>query len=156
MADTREYLTPLAFLCLFHIVGGVIFGISLRGLIRRIQVRSVFLLLWSAFFGGMPLFVYLQGEWPCWALMTQAGVLFGSAALGFFLANTLRYLVRKGYVVSMSLGGVFMVTGAGLVASRMVAEGFPLGLLVGSTFFLVGAALFILGFREWGKENDGW
>ena len=153
MAQMRECLAPLAFLCLFHIVDGATFGTSLRSLTSRVQGRSILLLVWSAFFAGMPLFMYLQSDWPWWAYATQAGALFGSAALSFFLADTLSDLLRRGYIVTVGLGGVFMVVGAGLAASRVVAEGFPLGLLMGSTFFLVGLATFVAGCRDWRKEN---
>ena len=88
MAETKEYLALLAFLCLFHITGGVVFGTSLRGLSRRINARSIFLLVWSLFFGGVPLLMYLQNDWPWWVHVTRAVVLIGSAVLGFFLKDS--------------------------------------------------------------------
>ena len=159
MAETKEHLVLLAFLSLFHIVGGVVFGSSLRSLSRRITGRSVFLLVWSLFFGGVPLLMYLQSDWPWWVHATRAVVLIGSAVLGFFLKDSLQGLLQQGHIVTMILGGVFMTTGTGLVASRIVAEGFPLGLLMGSIFFLVGLGIFVLGFRGWKKktqDDDAW
>jgi len=155
MAEMKEYMALLAFLCLFHIVGGVVFGTTLRGLSRRINGRSVFLLVWSLFFGGAPLLMFLQSDWPWWVHATRAAVLLGSAVLGFFLKDSLQGLLQQGHVVTMILGGVFMTAGAGLVASRIVAEEFPLGLLMGSIFFLVGLGIFVIGFRGWKKGDTG-
>jgi len=155
MAEIKEYIVLLAFLSLFHIVGGLVFGTTLRGFSRRITARSVFLLGWSLFFGGTPLFMYLQSDCPWWVPATQVVVLFGSVVLGFVLKDSLQGLLQQGHIVSMILGGVFMIAGAGLVASRIVAEDFPLGLLMGSIFFLVGLAIFVLGLRGWQKENAG-
>ena len=155
MAELKEYIVLLAFLSLFHIVGGLVFGTTLRGLGRRITGRSIFLLVWSLFFGGVPLLMFLQSDWPWWVHATRALVLFGSVALGFFLKDSLHGLLQQGHIVTMILGGVFMTAGAGLVASGIVAEDFPLGLLMGTIFFLVGLGIFVIGFRGWKKEDTG-
>jgi hypothetical protein len=148
-----------AFLSLFHVVGAAVLANALRGLWRNLReraltgCRSAFLVVWAAMFGclplafglgfagqeaGMPLF--LIGEILVWGT-TFLTVLLAEQALKEIFEP---FLHQETFLIL--LGGVFVVTGVGVV-TLMVGEEELGGMLAGGIFILLGGSVF--GYGLW-------
>ena len=153
MEDTP--LVILGFLSIAHILGAVLLGSAIRGFWKAIQGQEepifghLFFLFFGGLFGCFPLAFGLQANIPLWVLGGQLSilsitfivtVLFGQAVLRWTrsLLN-----INTGLLI---LGGIFII--AGLFGSYVMfdaGEGFPLSLIFGGVFILIGFGICLLG-----------
>lgn len=142
------------FLSLFHVIGGVAIGFTLRGIVdSRENIGSrVFFLIWGGMFGCMPLAFGLDN--PA-TLPVQVGVLLAAIAVPFFWADRLREMFSDQSVLMLGFGGVFLLVG--LIAGTLMArEGeWIVALLFGGMFSLVGGGIFIGGLRALLRDTSG-
>ncbi len=145
------------FLSLFHVIGAAVLANALRRLWRDLRVRelmgcrSVFLVVWAAMFGCLPLAfgigfagqeggtpLFLFGEVLVW-LTTFLMVLLAEEALKDVFEP-----FRHQETLLMLLGGVFVVTGVSVVSAMIVEEELG-GMLAGGIFTLLGGTVFGVG-----------
>lgn len=150
MRMTLETLGPLAFLSIFHVIGGAALGLTVRGWVdnptRENLGGRIFLLVWGGMFGCMPLTFGLQEEPRL--LIAQLAVLLTAFAVPYFWRDRLRELASEQYIVMLVFGGIFLL--AGLIAgSFMIREGeWLVALLFGGIFSLVGGGIFFGGLKQ--------
>jgi hypothetical protein len=147
---TLETIGPLAFLSIFHVIGGAALGATVRAWLdsptRQNLGRHVFFLIWGGMFGCMPLAFGLQEGG--WMVVAQSAVLVTAFAVPFFWRDRLRELASQQFIIMLVFGGVFLV--AGLVAGgAMLREGeWLVALLFGGIFSLVGGGIFFGGLKQ--------
>lgn len=138
------------FALIFNLIGGVAIGSVMRGILRRqVACHSLFLLVWGAGFGGLPLIfgVQLLDRWP-WFLALQLFI-FAAAILVTALVPDL-YLesFKSPLVTYIGIGGVMLLIGIGAGVSVLLdATDWLVKLVVGGIFALVGAGLFLNGLK---------
>jgi hypothetical protein len=140
----------LAFLSIFHVLGGGGLGVALRPLRTRSGGTqddrvSVPLAIWGLMFGGIPLLMAVEVPWllPLQLLEMVVGFL-----ATFLFWDHIRELLGQGYVLLILFGGVFFM--AGSAASGMLLKEGDLwkGLLIGMLFGGLGLGMVILGLRR--------
>ena len=142
-----EIAGPFAFISIFHVIGGVALGITLRGWAsdptRENLGGRVFFLVWGSMFGCMPLVFGLQTGLSM--LAAQLAVLLVAIAVPFFWLERLRELTSDQNVVMIGFGGIFLI--AGLAAGGfLLREGeWLFAALFGGTFTLLGGGFFLGG-----------
>ena len=142
-----EVLGPFAFISIFHVIGGVALGTTLRGWAdnptRENLGGRVFFLVWGSMFGCMPLVFGLQTGFSM--LAAQLAVLLVAIVVPFFWLERLRELVSDQNVVRIGFGGIFLI--AGLAAGGfLLREGeWLFAVLFGGTFTLLGGGFFLSG-----------
>jgi len=146
----NDIITTLALVSIFHILGGVAVGSSLRGLRNGFSGNKIFFLIWGTGFGCLPLSIGAQ-TFP----KAGAPYLFGieifvlmSAILG---AALMPDWVLESYNWSdlspIGFGGLFLFIG--LIAGGVMLKTEPIGALVfGCAFGGTGALIFFLGLRS--------
>jgi hypothetical protein len=143
----------LGFLSLFHIIGGIVIGSTLKKM-RQAGLAGVAnggcLLIWGIMFGGIPLAfgaTELARSGIMWLLPTQLLILFGSIVITFLFGASLSDLLNQGSIKYMVGGGFFVVSGA-LAATILGREAeWWMSALFCILFCGVGIAMFIRGLR---------
>lgn len=151
-----EGLALLGFLAVFHVIGGAAMGIGTRQWRSSWSGRGVrtmpFLLLWGAFFGGIPLiFGLATAEWGL--LAGQVAILVVCFGITFWFIEPLKEALGHQYIFMMVFGGIFMAAGA-LAGTLMLNSGQQSvwqALVFGGLFFAVGSLVFAAGIVQWAK-----
>ena len=110
-------LFPLAFLSIFHILGGAGLGVALRGL-RRKRIRegvreNLVLIIWSLLFGGLPLAMGLAYPGLFFFQILELG---GACLVAFLYWDRIRELLGNTNLLLILFGGIFFSTGCGIGA----------------------------------------
>ncbi len=143
MSDT---LTLLGFLGLFHLIGGIVAGKSLRRGIRQgWSCNLLAAIFWGIAFGGFPLFLGVTG-------FMRMGVPYLAAVeflvfVGAFLAATLMpdwipEIFNVPVLAPILFGGVFMVIGV-ILFMAIAGDSLPYALLAFAAFGGSGAVVFV-------------
>ena len=139
----------LAFLSLFHVLGGIAIGSTVRGLRKGSAGRGVFFLIWGAMFGCMPLAIGAQTFTQANAMYlfaVEVIVLAGAIVVTAFIPDVLLDTFKSPDVTTIWMGGLFFIIGVGVGAAMLKTE--PLfTLLFGGSFAGAGALLFYRGLR---------
>ncbi len=144
----QELFFIVAFLGAFEVVGGIALGSGLRSLIKGQLSQDMFLIVWGAGFGGIPLVMNaaftLTSRTPL--LFFVGPALFGGAILiGFLVLPTLLANLGAGALITLGMGVLFLTIGLGVGVSMLMKREVFVGLLTGGTFTLVGALLCAVG-----------
>lgn len=142
--NNSELLRDFAFFSLFHVLGGLAIGFSLRQFRKGISVLAIFFLIWGAAFGLAPLGAGVQqfeqaGAPPL--AVAEVIVLTSAVAVAFFIPDDMLAQLNSKNVSLMLWGSVFVLIG--LVAGILVSG----QNLFGGLLFLIafgGAGLFML------------
>lgn len=158
-----ELINTLLFLSIFHVIGGVALGITLRGWVNEPTLKNllsrVMFLVWGSGFGCLPLAFAFDNapDQISLVLAVQSAILLTAIAIPFFWLDRLRELASDKSVVATTIGGIFLVVG--LVAGSSLLRGGEWlgGLLFGGTFTLVGGGVLWHGLRSAfkGFSEDG-
>jgi hypothetical protein len=102
-------LILFAFLSLFHILGGGVLGVAMRGLrLRPAGTRgcgiNVGLTIWALGFGCAPLFIGLQAPWLFPFQLLELAVVF---CVTFFFWDRIRELFGKPEMLKIALAACF-------------------------------------------------
>lgn len=135
---------PIAFLSLFHLLGGAAVGIALWDL-RLGHEPNKMLLVWGLLFGGLPMLAALG--WPA-MLPFQLGEFVLAAGVTCFFWDRIRDLVGQTGVIVTLLGGVFFVSGCAAVGLLLPQREYLMAALFGVLFGGVGLAGLVFGLRQ--------
>ena len=157
-----ETISELAFLSIFHVIGGAALGLTLRSLVREPSLKGlfgrVFFLIWGGMFGCMPLAFSLQdGGLNYTTLAFQLGILGTAMAVPFFLYDYLREYARDKNMVRMGIGAALFLFSAALSGAIIGSAGLDLpSLLIFTIFGGGGGYLVVTGFRRVmiGREGE--
>lgn len=147
-------LVWLGFLSIFHIIGGIALGSSVRGIRQLIRgeggslSNSLFFIVWGGMFGCMPLAFGFDPAIPFWVLAAQVLILAAAFIITAIFGRTaLNWLkpVFNVFTGLMAFGGIFMAAGL-LGAYATLKEGeLATALILGLVFGIIGLGIFILG-----------
>jgi hypothetical protein len=144
----NSQLGTLAFLSVFHVIGGVAIGSAVRGWLRgRFACRSLYLILWGAMFGLLPLVMGVMVFLPTGTVLflgIQVGILLGTILV---VALTPDWFVRAFDLQAMApvlFGGLFFLVGVGMGVVTY-GESPVSALLVGGLFAAVGGLVMVGG-----------
>jgi len=118
-------LILFAFLSLFHILGGGVLGVAMRG---------------------------LQAPWLLPFQLLELAVVFG---VTFFFWDRIRELFGKPELIKIVFGGVFFVTGCAAGGMLLKAGEIPMAAVFGLVFGGVGLAFILPGMRNMVKPPAG-
>jgi hypothetical protein len=140
----------LAFLSLFHLLGGGALGVALRPLrARPAGTRgcgvSIGLVVWAVMFGGIPLFMSLADPWLLPFQLLELVVAFLAA---FFFWDQIRETFGKTNVVITAFGGVFFMAGCAALGFLIRERDWLLATVIGLLFSGLGLALVLFGLRR--------
>ncbi len=150
-------LILFAFLSLFHILGGGVLGVAMRGLrMRPAGTRgcgiNVGLTIWALGFGCAPLFMGLQAPWLLPFQLLELAVVFG---VTFFFWDRIRELFGKPEMLKIAFGGVFFIAGCAAGGMLLKAGEIPMAAVFGLVFAGVGLAFILPGMRNMLKPPAG-
>ncbi len=137
-------LLVLAFLSLFHILGGAGLGVALRPLRAGDRV-NVGLAIWGAMFGGIPLFMSIETPW---LLPIQLFEIAAAALLTFLYWERVRELLGNTAVMLIIFGGIFFMAGSGAAGMLIKQRDFGTAALFGGLFGGLGLLILLLGLRR--------
>lgn len=144
----------LAFLSVFHVIGGIALGSAIRGVQQFIRgeggslPNSLFFAVWGGMFGCMPLAFGFDPAIPNWVLVAQVVILlvvivvtviFGRAALGWLKPV---FNIHTGLMI---FGGIFMAAGLGGAYATLKEGDLSTALILGLVFGIIGLGIFVLG-----------
>jgi hypothetical protein len=134
----------IAFLSVFHILGGAAVGIALRD-VRLGDKPNMMLLIWGLLFGGLPLAAAIGS--PI-ILPFQLGELILAGGSTFFFWDRMQELLEQTGVVVILLAGVFFLVGCGAVGLLVQQREFLTAFLFGLTFGGAGLGGLVYGIRR--------
>jgi hypothetical protein len=143
----KEALATLGFVSIFHVVGGVAFGVGLRRLLRSFSCQPVFFLVWGGFFGGIPLLIgasQLLGKGQPIIFAVEAAVLLGTILVSAFVPDWIIDDFRSQNIYLMLFGAAFLFGGV-IVGLSNIQEQFVTGLCLLLVFGGVGVLVIGLG-----------
>jgi hypothetical protein len=137
----------LGFLSIAHLVGGIAVGSMLRRLRNGFTCHSLFLLVWGALFGGMPLFIgvgmFVLHGMP-YLVGVEVLVFVGAIVAAALIPSWFLESFNSAETVSIAIGGLFMLTGIVVGVLRFKSDaGFAL--VFGGLFGGIGGLAFISG-----------
>lgn len=143
-------LILFAFLSLFHILGGGVLGVAMRGLrLRPAGTRgcgiNVGLTIWALGFGCAPLLIGLQAPWLFPFQLLELAVVF---CVTFFFWDRIRELFGNPEMLKIAFGGLFFVAGCAAAGMLLKAGEIPMAAVFGLVFGGVGLALILTGMRK--------
>lgn len=144
--DLSDVLELLGFLSLFHLIGGIVAGSSLRrGIHQGWSCNLIGAIVWGIAFGGFPLFIGVAG-------FIKMGVPVFVAVeflvfIGGFMAATLMpdwipELFNVSALLPILFGGVFMVIGV-ILFMAIAGDSLPYALFALAAFGGSGAVVFV-------------
>lgn len=144
----------LGFLSVFHIIGGIALGSSIRGIRQLIRgeggslSNALFFIVWGGMFGCMPLTFGFEPTIPNWVLIAQVLILVAAVVITAIWGRTALDWLKPVFNVFtglLVLGGIFMI--AGLLGAYTTLKGGDLStaLILGLVFGIIGLGIFILG-----------
>jgi hypothetical protein len=145
----NELIGQLAFVSIFHIIGGIAIGSTVRNLRKGLGGRGIFFLIWGAGFGCMPLVVgagmFAQAH-AIYLFAVEVLVLVGAIGVTAFFPDWMLETFKSAEVMNIWMGGLFFFVGVGAGAAMLKTE--PLfALLFGGAFAGAGALVFYRGLR---------
>ncbi len=141
----------LAMFGIFHLVGGVFAGRTLRAWMRgRFTIATIPMFVWGLAFGGLPLVggmsvFLLGGAWHFFAI--ELGIFFGAILIPAFTPDW--FIESFDWLASDVINRTLLVLGAGFVlvgmflGGTMASSSTLFGLLFGGIFAGIGLALLI-------------
>jgi len=138
-----EQVAPFGFLSIFQVIGGLVAGDGLHKLFADRMLRSISLIIWGMFFGGIPAVLGIafaaDTKQPLLALVGPL-LFVGALLFGMLL---LPWLVRElgaGTLVTLTVGMVFSLVGGSItVAIVRAGTGVTfIGLIIGAVFGVLG------------------
>jgi hypothetical protein len=145
----KEMLGMFALVSLFHVIGGVALGTTIRKMVDdfraegKLNLGRSFFLVWGGMFACIPLAFGLAVPQ---ILIAQVAVIAIAMLVPFFWADRARELVSDPNVIMMLFGGVFFVAGMGGGAAMLNEREYAGALTVGCLFVLIGGGIFWYGF----------
>ena len=143
----------LGFLSLFHIIGGVVIGSTLKKM-RQDGLsglkNSGCLLIWGVMFGGIPL-AFGLGQYAefgiIWFFPAQLAVFAGAILITFLFGTYIRSILNQKSIRWMGFGGFFFISGgfAAYVLGQEAARW--MSALIGILFCGSGLLMFVQGLR---------
>jgi hypothetical protein len=150
-----ETVGPIAFISIFHVIGGAALGITLRGWAnnptRENLFRRAFFLVWGGMFGCMPLVFGVENG----TLAVQVVVLLIAIAVPFFWLDRLREMFSDQNVVLVGFGGIFLIAGLVAGGALLREREWLFAALFGGIFSLVGGGIFFAGLRNLLRGTPG-
>ena len=144
-------LIVLAFLSLFHLLGGGGLGIALRPL-RSGESVNVSLAIWGLGFAGIPLLGSIGAPW---LLPFQLLEIVAAGLLTFFFQDRVQELFSNTNVWLIVFGGVFFMAGSGAAGMLLRGGDYAMAALFGLLFGGLGLAILIWGLRRlMGSSTD--
>ncbi len=140
----------LIFLSIFHIIGGIAVGSTLRGLRHGFPSGRLFFLIWGTLFGCMPLaigfetfanadVVYLFAL----EMIVLAGAILGAALMPDWMLDAF----SSAELLPLAIGGLFLLIG--IIVGGVLLKTEPIvALAFGGIFGGVGALVFFSGLRS--------
>ena len=138
-----KQLVPFAFLGIFQVIGGLVAGDGLHKLFAERTLRGIFLIIWGMFFGGIPAVLGVAAaagtQQPLLSLLGPL-LFVGALLFGMLLLPWLAQELGAGTLLTLGVGGMFMLLGGSIVAGIVRAgTGTTLiGLLFGACFGVAG------------------
>lgn len=143
MSDT---VTLLGFVGLFHLIGGIVAGKSLRrGIVQGWSCAVLFTIVWGIGFGGIPLFIGVP------EFMRMGVPYLAAVELFFFVGTFLAAALTPDWILDMYntsvlvpvvLGGVIMVIGVILFVA-IAGDSLPFAIFALAAFGGSGAVVFV-------------
>lgn len=137
----------LAFLSLFHVLGGGAIGMAFRDI--RLGNKgcrdSFFFIVWGSMFGGIPLFFGISAPT---LFPIQVLILLVSFFATFFFWDQIKDILGKTAIMTMIVGGVFFVVGCAAVGFLVKTGDLIMAILFGLVFGGLGGVLVYIGFRK--------
>lgn len=134
----------LAFLSLFHLLGGAGLGVALRPL-RLDGPVNTGLAIWGAMFGGLPLFASIGAPW---LLPFQLIEVTAAGLLAFFFWDRAQELLGKPNIGLILFGGIFFMVGSGAAGMLIKERDYGMAALFGTLFGGLGLAILLWGLRR--------
>ena len=139
----------LAFISIFHVLGGGALGLTLRGLRKGIEFNKIFFLVWGTGFGCMPLAIGAQNFAQAnvmYLFVVEVLILAGAIVLTAFIPDWILDTFKSPDVVTIGMGGLFFFIGV-VVGGAMLKTDPVFTLLFGGSFAGAGALLLYRGLR---------
>ena len=138
-----EQLAPFGFLGIFQVIGGLVAGDGLRKLFVDRMLRSISLVIWGMFFGGIPAVLGIaMAAGTRQPLLALVGPLLfvGALVFGMLLLPWLAQELGAGTLLTLTVGLVFSLLGGGMVIAivRAGRGATFIGLIIGAVFGVVG------------------
>ncbi len=141
----NDLIGTLAFVSVFHVIGGIAIGSTFRGLRNGFRFGRIFFLIWGTLFGCMPLSIgakagalYLFGI-EVFVLMSA---ILGAALMPDWVLGSFNW----SDMFPIGFGGLFLLIG--IFAGGLLLKTDPIwGLVFGCSFGGTGALVFFLGLR---------
>ncbi len=149
MMNLQSSLAFLGFLCIFHVIGGVMAGSFFRQLRRGGSWSEFTRLVMGLAFGGLPIIlsasVFFEQGIPFFVAAEIA--VFILAVLGtVFFPDSLTDSLGSKQVVQVAVGGVSLAIGL-LVAVLSLRQGAFVPVIIGLVFVVVGMLVFVPAFK---------
>jgi len=148
----------LAFLSLFHIIGGTVFGSTLKKMHQDglSGVRnSGCLLIWGVMFGGMPLAFGLTEfaeSGIIWLFPAQLTIFAGAILITYLFGTYIKSILDQKSIKLMAGGGFFFIAGGFPAYISSQEAPWWVSALIGILFCGSGVLLFVQGLRIALKE----
>jgi len=139
----------LAFISIFHVLGGGALGLTLRGLRKGIEFNKIFFLVGGTGFGCMPLAIGAQSFAQAnvmYLFVVEVLILAGAIVLTAFIPDWILDTFKSPDVVTIGMGGLFFFIGV-VVGGAMLKTDPVFTLLFGGSFAGAGALLLYRGLR---------
>jgi hypothetical protein len=139
----------LAFISIFHVLGGGALGLTLRSLRKGINFTKIFLLVWGTMFGCMPLAIGVQNFAQAnmtYLFVAEILVLIGAIGVTAFIPDWILDTFKSPEVMTIGAGGLFFFIGVAVGGATIKTD--PIfALLFGGVFAGAGALLLYRGLR---------
>ncbi len=148
--ETDNVVFILAFLSIFHILGGGALGVALRAVrTRPAGTRgcgvNLGLVIWGLMFGGFPLLMGLAAPILLPLQMLEIVVAF---LVTFFFWDRIRDLFAKSNVMLALFGGIFFTVGCSAAGFLIKQKEWLMALLFGGLCGGLGAVILVLGIKQ--------
>lgn len=153
----QTVLVFLGFICLFHLIGGLVVGSFFRQLRNGGSWSEFNRLVWGLAAGGLPMVIgasmFADAGMP--HLVAVEVFVFSAAALVVaFFPDWFAEPFRSPHVKQIFFGGVFIIVGIMVAILAWRASGW-VAVLIGLAFVGAGALLFVPAFKALLGQNIG-
>lgn len=111
----NDLIGTLGFLTVFHLIGGLALGGTIRSWVRhRFSCRDLFLIFWGAMFGGLPLIMgiplFLSHGAPLLAAV-EVAILVGTIVVAVLVPDWFLEAYSGSKLIPLAMGGLFFLIG---------------------------------------------